>query len=98
MDGPEILAASLRRALITDKYGNDWQYHSRSDRHSKIACWGIAFDLFQTSSLLGHHVAHGKVVIGVNHSMRDFGTGRQKDMDLVLARPGGSASSTGGCK
>lgn len=89
MDGAEILVASLRRALIADKYGNNWQYHSRSDRHSKVACWGIAFDLLQTSSLLRRHVAEGKVVIGVNHTMRDFGTGRKKDLDLVLARPAG---------
>lgn len=89
MDGPEILVSSLRRALITDKYGNSWQYHSRSDRHSKVACWGVAFDLFQTSALLRRHISEGKVVLGVNHTMRDFGTGRKKDLDLVLARPGG---------
>ena len=87
MDGPEILIASLQRAAISDRYGNSWQYHSRSDRHSKVACWGIAFDLLQTSSLLRRHVAEGKVVLGINHTMRDFATGRQKDLDLVLARP-----------
>ena len=87
VDGAEILVASLQRALIVDKYGNNWQYHSRSDRHSKVACWGIAFDLLQASSLLRRHVADGKVVIGVNHTMRDFATGRKKDLDLVLARP-----------
>lgn len=87
MDGPEILIASLQRAAITDRYGNDWQYHSRSDRHSKVACWGVAFDLLQTSSLLRRQVADGKVVLGINHTMRDFATGRQKDLDLVLARP-----------
>ena len=90
MDGPEILIASLQRAAITDTYGNDWQYHSRSDRHSKIACWGVAFDLLQTSALLRRHVAEGKVVLGINHTMRDFATGRQKDLDLVLARPTGA--------
>ena len=90
VDGPAILAASLRRALIADKYGNTWQHHSRSDRHSKVACWGVAFDLFRTSSLLRRHVAEGKVVIGINHTMTDFGTSRKKDLDLVLARPAGS--------
>lgn len=87
MDGPEILIASLQRASITDRYGNNWQYHSRSDRHSKVACWGIAFDLLQASSLLRRHVAEGKVVLGINHTMRDYATGRKKDLDLVLARP-----------
>ena len=94
VDGAEILVASLRQALIADKYGNNWQYHSRSDRHSKVACWGIAFDLLQTSSLLRCHVADGKVVIGVNHTMRDFATGRKKDLDLVLARPAGTVDES----
>lgn len=89
MDGPEILVASLQRALITDKYENRWQYHSRSDRHSKVACWGVAFDLFGASSLLRRHVQEKKVVLGVNHTMRDFGTGRKKNLDLVVARPNG---------
>jgi hypothetical protein len=89
MHGPAILIESLRRGVITDAYGNTWQYHSRSDRHSKVACWGIAFDLITTSSLLRRHVQDGKVVLGVNHTMRDFATGRKKDLDLVFARPDG---------
>jgi hypothetical protein len=28
-----------------DRHGNLWQYHSRGDRHSKVACWGILLDL-----------------------------------------------------
>jgi hypothetical protein len=35
-------------------------------------------------------VQTGKVVFGVNHEMRDFSTGRKKNLDLVLARPAGS--------
>ncbi len=89
MEGPQILVESLREPLITDKYGNSWQYHSRSDRHSKVACWGVAFDLLGASALLRRHVVEEKVVLGVNHTMRDFGTGRKKDLDLVFARPGG---------
>lgn len=90
MHGPDILVASLRDRVVHDKYGNQWQYHSRSDRHSKIACWGIALDLLTTSALLREHVAKGKVVLGVNHTMRDFATGRKKDLDLVVARPEGA--------
>jgi len=89
MEGPSILVAALREATIVDKFGNRWQYHSRSDRHSKVACWGIGLDLLDSSALLRRHVADGKVVLGVNHTMRDFGTGRKKDLDLVLARPDG---------
>lgn len=87
--GPSLLVESLSRPGVTDSFGNEWQYHSRSDRHSKIACWGIAFDLLLTSALLREHVATGKVVLGINHKMTDFGTGRSKNLDLVFARPDG---------
>ena len=89
MNGPDLLVESLSTPGVTDKFGNVWQYHPRSDRHSKIACWGIAFDLLLTSSLLRQHVESGKVVLGVNHTMVDFGTGRSKKLDLVFARPDG---------
>ncbi len=88
MDGPEILARSMTATRIPDQFGNLWQYHSRSDRHSKIACWAAFFDLLNTSALLRSHVTEGKVIFGVNHTMRDFKTRRKKDLDLVIARPG----------
>jgi hypothetical protein len=88
MDGPEILARSMTATQIPDKFGNLWQYHPRSDRHSKVACWAAFFDLLSTSALLRAHVADGKVVFGINHTMRDFRTRRKKDLDLVIARPG----------
>lgn len=94
--GPEILARYLSRVGPPDKYGVQWQYHSRSDRHSKVGCWGVALDLLRTSALLRSHAEDGKVVLGVNHEMRDFATGRKKDLDLVLARPGvGKRSGVG---
>lgn len=67
--------------------GDLWQYHSRSDLHSKVACWAVTFDLLRHSRLLREHVEQGKVVFGINHEMRDFQTGRKKDLDLVIARP-----------
>jgi hypothetical protein len=88
MNGPALIARSISACRIADRYGNEWQYHSRSDRHSKIACWVIAFDLLQRSELLRDHVSSGKVVIGVNHTLRDFQTQRKKDLDLVIAEPG----------
>lgn len=87
MSGPDLIARSISACRISDKYGNTWQYHSRSDRHSKIACWVIAFDLMRKSELLRTHVADGKVVLGVNHTLRDFQTQRKKDLDLVIAEP-----------
>lgn len=88
MDGPQILARTMTVTRIEDHYGNLWQYHSRSDRHSKVACWAAFYDLLNTSALLRHHVRDGKVIFGVNHTMRDFKTRRKKDLDLVIARPG----------
>lgn len=89
MHGPDILARFLTQPGPPDKYGNRWQYHSRSDRHSKVGCWGVALDLLTTSSLLRRHVEAGKVILGVNHTMTDFATSRKKDLDLVIARPAG---------
>jgi hypothetical protein len=86
---PDLLIESLSRPTVPDKYGNVWQYHSRSDKHSKVACWGIAIDLLLASNVLRRHAEDGRVVLGVNHRMRDFATGRAKRLDLVLARPDG---------
>jgi hypothetical protein len=88
VDGPAIVARSLTVPETVDKYGNHWQYNSRSDRHSKIACWAVFYDLLQTSSLLQRHVRDEKVIFGVNHSMADFKNRRDKNLDLVIARPG----------
>lgn len=87
MRGPQILARFLKVPGKPDKYGNLWQYNSRSDRHSKVGCWGVALDMLSTSSLLRAHAESGKVILGVNHSMTDFATGRRKRLDFVVARP-----------
>lgn len=90
MHGPGILARTLTSPMPKGK-GGAWQYHPRSDHHSKVACWGILFDLLQNSALIRQHVAAGRLVFGINHEMRDFRTGRKKDLDLVLATPGSGA-------
>src|SRR5215831_12340532 len=91
--GEQILARSLSVATIEDEHGNTWQYHSRSDRHSKISCWGVLFDLLQTCALLRRHVLDQKLVFGINHQLTDFVTGKHKNMDLVVCRPATSPSS-----
>lgn len=94
MHGPEILARFLTELGPPDKYGNRWQYHPRSDRHGQVGCWGVGFDLLETSSLMRRHAQQGKIVLGVNHEMRDFATGRKKVLDLVIARPDGPVRAT----
>lgn len=86
MQGPSILVASMSVAQPRGPSRRRWQYHSRSDLHSKVACWGVLLDLLQQSNLLRQHAAQGKVVLGINHKMRDHQTGREKTLDLVVAR------------
>ncbi|MCU0617529.1 MAG: hypothetical protein MUD17_10685 [Gemmatimonadaceae bacterium] len=87
MFGQRIIARSIEATRIADQHGNQWQYHSRSDRHSKIACWVVLFDVLQRCSLLRRHVAEGKVAFGINHQMIDFRTDKRKDLDLVICEP-----------
>jgi len=92
MHGPEILVRTLSAMTRTDKHGNQWQYHPRSDHHSKVACWGILFDLLATTPLLRRHVEDEGVCFGINHEIRDFARNRTKDLDLVLCTPSGQTS------
>jgi hypothetical protein len=85
--GPEIIVSSLSVAEIRDQSGHRWQYNSRSDNHSKIACWAVLFDLLQASGALRQQAADGTVSFGINETLRDWRTNREKNLDLVLARP-----------
>jgi hypothetical protein len=87
MNGPDLIARSMSALRIPDKFNNRWQYHSQSDRHSKITCWSIMFDLLNHCSLVRQHVSAGKVGFGINLTLRDFQTRRKKDLDLVIATP-----------
>lgn len=85
MHGPDIVVRTI--SVPTPKGKKLWQYHSRSDHHSKVACWAILFDLLNHSALLREHVGSGRIGFGVNHEMRDFRTRRKKKLDLVLSTP-----------
>lgn len=93
MSGPAIITRSMTQPSVTDVAGRTWQYHSRSDQHSKVACWAILFDLLQASQLLRRHVAAGKVAFGINRQINDWQSGRKKNLDLVVARSGETASA-----
>jgi hypothetical protein len=93
MRGPAILVRTLSTASRRDRSDNLWQYHSRSDHHSKVACWGIIFDLLVATPLLRRHVEGGVVCFGINHEMRDFVHDRKKNLDLVLCTPNGTHSN-----
>jgi hypothetical protein len=89
MDGPDIIVASMSIEQPRGPSQARWQYHSRSDLHSKVACWAVLFDLLQQSALMRTHAASGKIIFGVNHKLTDFRTGKNKVLDLVIARPDG---------
>lgn len=95
MLGPVILVRSLSSQAIADQFGNLWQYHPQSDRHSKIACWVVLLDLLRRCPLLRRHASDGKVGFGINHTMIDFTTDRRKDLDLVLTIPRADSGSSG---
>ncbi len=87
ISGPEILVRTLSKPTIEDRHGNLWSYHGRSDRHSKVACWGIVFDLLRNSRLFRDHVAANRIAFGINVEIRDFQQDRKKDLDLVIGQP-----------
>jgi hypothetical protein len=94
--GPEIIARTLSVPAVDDKFGRRWQYHPRSDLHSKVACWAILFDLLQSSSLLQQHVLAGKVTFGINRQLNDWESEKKKNLDLVVARTPGPGSPVAG--
>jgi hypothetical protein len=84
--GDDILVRTI--ALPTARAGGQaWSYDSRSDHHSKVACWGIVFDLLRSSDVIQRHASEGKIVFGINHPFRDFRTNKPKKLDLVICRP-----------
>lgn len=93
VSGSQILVRTLSKQRVQDNRGNRWNYHSRSDHHSKVACWGIVFDLLRTSGLFRKHVAENRIGFGINHEMRDFQHDRKKDLDLVICLPSSGGGS-----
>lgn len=86
MLGEQIVARTIEQTRVKDRQGRSWQYHSRSDRHSKAACWAIMFDLLRISPLVQKHAESGKIGFGINHEMCDYRVNRKKNLDLVVCR------------
>lgn len=87
MFGPTLLTRTLSLPVAMGRKGQKLQYHPRSDRHSKVACWGLMFDLLLESDVLRRKVEAGLVAFGINHEMSDFKNNRKKNLDLVLCVP-----------
>lgn len=83
MLGPSILARSMSIPTVRGSGTRPWQYHSRSDTHSKIACWTLLFDFLLECDAARSAVASGKLGFGINHEM----VGPiNKTLDLVVTR------------
>lgn len=84
MRGPDILARTMSIATRRGSSDRAWQYHSRSDSHSKVACWTVLFDLLIECDVFQDAVRNGRVAFGINHVM----VGPiNKTLDLVVTRP-----------
>ncbi len=95
MDGPSIIGESLSVPRMFGSFPLPLNYHPRSDHHSKVACWGVVFDLLNNSPLLRTHVEQNKVAFGINHSINDYAQNRKKDLDLVICTPDPGVPSKG---
>lgn len=83
MRGQEILARTISVPTRRGKTSTAWQYHSRSDSHSKVACWTLLFDALHECDVLRQHAEAGRLGFGINFEM----VGPiSKRLDLVLTR------------
>lgn len=83
MFGPEVLVRTLSVPTKRGKSKDEWQYHSRSDGHSKIACWTLLADCLLECDALLEDAQHGRIGFAINHLM----VGPiNKTLDLVLTR------------
>ena len=81
MRGPTILARSMSIATRRGNSTRAWQYHSRSDSHSKIACWSLLFDLLLECDVVREAAERGRLGFRINHAM----IGQiNKTLDLVI--------------
>ena len=87
MYGDKIIARTISETKIESADGKTWQYHSRSDSHSKVACWAIMFDLLNSCELLKQHILKNKIGFGINYKMHDWQLQRPKALDLVICTP-----------
>lgn len=69
LDGPAILVRTMSKATRRGKDAAAWQYHSRSDNHSKVACWTVLLDLLSTCEPIRRRAERGELGFRINHVM-----------------------------
>lgn len=92
MLGPHILTRTLSIPTKRGPSEKAWQYHPRSDVHSKIACWTLLLDCLLECDALYADATAGNLGFAINYLM----VGPiNKTLDLVLTRvPRSRKSST----
>lgn len=87
MSAPEKLAAWLTAHEHKDpKYGFVYNYHSRSDAHSKAICSFILEDLLEACPVLKEQALTDKIIYEIN-ARHTFPNGKQKTLDLAIGTP-----------
>lgn len=93
MIGPGILTRTLSVPTHRGKDKKAWQYHPRSDVHSKIACWTLLLDCLLECDALYEDAVAGRIGFAINYLM----VGPiNKTLDLVLTRVPRSRSDGAG--
>lgn len=87
MHGPDLITRTLSQERAFGPEGRKWQYHPRSDHHSKVCAVAVVIDLLAESRELRDHVERGDAGFQVNPVLTDPATGRHKTLDLAIARP-----------
>lgn len=92
--GPEILARTMSVPTTRGRGDTGWQYHSRSDNHSKVACWTVLFDLLCGCDAL-HRLAHeSRLGFRMNHVMVGP-INKTLDLVITLVDPGRELGARG---
>jgi hypothetical protein len=72
---------------IDRQFGYIYQYHSRSDAHSKALCRLIVGDLVKSCLPLRKHAQQGRIVFGINSKFKWLSSGKSKNLDLAIGPP-----------
>lgn len=91
----ESLVQTLSCTTNAPKSKPIWQYHSRSDHHSKILSISLLLDLIKHCKVLQRQIVQNQVAFGINHRITDKSSGKHKDLDLVLFTPESNSQDSG---
>jgi hypothetical protein len=64
-----------------------YQYHPRSDSHSKILCKAVLADLLKSCPILASQATERQLVYGINVEVVSPTTGKRKTLDLAIGLP-----------